>query len=132
MIFVEPHRCWQDRMLEQRLRAEEESRRRNIGRLHPIQAELMHIVANNDGPIRDMRLAHEFAKIPGYHNRQERDDWLKKAWMHMTALIRMGRLQWSSKRKHVEIAPPEKHAAYQARMENMLSSLPKPRIWFGG
>jgi hypothetical protein len=132
MIFVEPHRCWQDRMIEQRLRAEEEAQRRNVGRLHPIQAELMHIVANHDGPIRDMALAHEFAKIPGYRNRQERDDWLKKAWMHITALIRMGRLQWSSKRKHVEIAPPEKHAAYQARTENVLANLPKPRIWFGG
>lgn len=132
MILVEPNRCWEDRTIEQRLRAEEEARKRNSGRLHPIQAALLHIVTNHDGPIRDMTLAHEFARIPGYRNRQERDDWLKKAWMHMTALIRTGRLQWSSKRKHVEVAPPEKHAAYLARMENMLASLPKPRIWFGG
>jgi hypothetical protein len=132
MIFVEPHRCWQDRMIEQRRRAEEEALRRRIGRLHPIQDNLMFIVREHGEPIRDVALAKAFAKIPGYQNRRERDDWMKKAWAHMTALIRMGRLQWASKRKHVEIAPPEKNAAYLAKMQDMLANLPKPRIWFGG
>lgn len=128
MIFVEPYRCWQDRMIEERLRAEEEARRRNIGRLHPIQAELMHIVAEHDEPIRDTALAHAFARIPGYRNREERDDWIKRAWGHMTALIRRGKLQWSSKRKHVELAPPEKHRAYLAGLAQRAETLPKPRI----
>jgi hypothetical protein len=51
----------------------------------------------------------------------------------MTALIRMGKLQWSAKRKHVEIAPPEKHQARLARIEQTLASLAKPVIsknWF--
>lgn len=128
MIFIEPVRCWQDRMVEQRLRAEDEARKRNIGRLHPIQDNLMFIVREHDEPIRDTSLAHAFAKIAGYHNRQERDDWIKKAWQHLTALIRIGKLQWSSKRKHVEIAPPEKHQAYLARIETMIASHPKPRV----
>jgi hypothetical protein len=79
-IIVEPYGCWQNRMIEQRLRAEEEARRRYIGLLHPIQAELMHIVAEHDEPIRDTTLAHAFAKIPGYRNRQQRDCWIKTAW----------------------------------------------------
>lgn len=115
-------------MIEQRLRAEEEARRRNVGRLHPIQAELMHIVAEHDEPIRDTALAHTFAKVPGYRNREERDGWIKTAWQHMTALIRMGKLQWSSKRKHVEIAPPEKYQAWLAKTEQMVAGLPKPRL----
>ncbi len=110
-------------MIEQRLRAEEEARRRNIGRLHPIQAELMHIVQGHDEPeIRDMALAKAFAKIPGYRNRQERDDWMKKAWQHMTALIRMGKLEWAKKRKHVQIAPPERHQAFLAKMVQRIAS----------
>jgi hypothetical protein len=120
-------------MIEQRLRAEEEARRRYIGLLHPIQAELMHIVAEHDEPIRDTTLAHAFAKIPGYRNRQQRDGWIKTAWQHITALIRMGKLQWSAKRKHVELAPPEKHQAWLARIEQTLASLAKPVIsknWF--
>lgn len=119
-------------MIEQRLCAEEEARRRNIGRLHPIQAELMHIVQEHDGPIRDTALAHAFAKVPGYRSREERDGLIKTAWQHMTALIRIGKLQWSSKRKHVEIAPPEKHQSWLAKIEQKVASLPKPRIGRNG
>ncbi len=79
-ILVEPYRCWESRMTEQRLRAEEQAGRRNIGRLHPIQEDLMHLVREHDEPIRDTALAHAFAKIPGYRNRQERDGWIKTAW----------------------------------------------------
>jgi hypothetical protein len=115
--------------MEQRLLAEEEARRRIIGILHPIETELMNIVENHeDGPIRDVALGRAFARIPGYRNRQERDDWVKKAWRHMTALIRMGKLQWSSKRKHVEVAPPEKHQAWLAKIQKMFSTYPKPRL----
>lgn len=131
-ILVEPYGCWKSRMIEQRIRAEEETRRRNIGQLHPIQAELMHIVQEHDGPIRDTALAHAFAKIPGYRNREERDGWIKTVWQHMTALIRTGKLQWSAKRKHVEIAPPEKHQAYLARIDQTITSLPKPRLGKNG
>jgi hypothetical protein len=106
MIFVEPYSCWSARMMEQRLRAQEEARRRNLGILHPIQPELLNLVANQDEPIRDTTLAREFAKIPGYRNRKERDDWIKKAWAHLTALIRMGKLQWSSQRKLLRPAVP--------------------------
>ena len=112
MILVEPDSCWRDRLAQQRLRAQEETRRRNSGRLHPIQADLLYLVQNHEGPIRDTALAHAFARIPGYRDRPERDTWIKKAWAHMTALIRMGKLQWSSKRKHVEIAPPERHQGW--------------------
>jgi hypothetical protein len=50
----------------------------------------------------------------------------------MTALIHMGKLQWSAKRKYVEIAPPEKHPAWLARIDQKVSGLPKPltRTWF--
>lgn len=128
VIFVEPYRCWEDRVAEQRRRAEEEARKRNVGRLHPIQDTLMYIVREHGEPIRDMSLAHAFAKIARYQNRKERDDWLKKAWAHTTMLIRMGLLQWSAKRKHVEIAPPEKHQAWLAKGDQMIASLPKPRL----
>jgi hypothetical protein len=132
-IIVEPYGCWQNRMIEQRLRAEAEGRKRNIGRLHPIEEDLMYLVREHQEPIRDTTLAHAFAKIPGYRNREERDGWIKTAWQHMTALIRMGKLQWSAKRKHVELAPPEKHQAWLARIEQTLASLAKPVIsknWF--
>jgi hypothetical protein len=116
-------------MVDQRLRAEEEAQRRNAGRLHPIQADLLYIVQEHDEPeIRDVVLAKAFAKIAGYDNRQERDDWMKKAWQHMTALIRMGKLEWAKRRKHVQLAPPEKHQAFLAKMAQRLASLPKPRI----
>jgi hypothetical protein len=128
MIFVEPYSCWRDRMIQERLRAEEEVRRRNAGRLHPIQENLMYIVREHGEPIRDVDLAKQFAKIPGYRNRQERDGWMVKAWAHMTALIRMGKLQWASKRKHVEIAPLEKHQAWLSKIDQMAASLPKPRL----
>ena len=62
----------------------------------------MYLVREHQEPIRDTTLAHAFAKIPGYHNREERDGWIKRAWQHMTALIRMGKLQWSAKRKHLD------------------------------
>jgi hypothetical protein len=44
MILVEPDSCWRDRLAQQRLRAQEETRRRNSGRLHPIQADLLYLV----------------------------------------------------------------------------------------
>lgn len=129
MIFIEPVRCWQDRVIEQRLHAEEDARRRNIGRLHPIQDNLMFIVKEHDEPeIRNTTLAHAFAKIAGYHSRQERDDWIKKAWQHLTALIRIGKLEWGTKRNHVRLAPPEKHQAYLTKIERMITALPRPNI----
>jgi len=118
-------------MIEQRFRAEEEARRRNIGRLHPIQADLMYIVQEHDEPeIRNTTLAHAFAKIPGYSNRRERDDWIKRAWQNLTALIHIGKLEWGTKRNHVRLAPPEKHEAYLAKVEQTLATLPKPNVTF--
>jgi hypothetical protein len=128
MIFIEPVRCYQDRMVEQRRLAEEEARKRNAGRLHPIQDTLLYLVREHGEPIRDMTLAHAFAKIARYQNRQERDNWLRQAWAHTTALIRMGKLQRSAKRKHVELAPPEKHQAWLAKGDQMIASLPRPRV----
>lgn len=129
MIFIEPVKCWETRMVEQRLRAEEEARKRNIGRLHPIADNLMFIVKEHDKPeIRNTALAHAFAKIARYRNRQERDEWIKKAWQHLTMLIRIGKLEWGTKRNHVRLAPPEKHQAYLARIEQMIANLPHPNI----
>jgi hypothetical protein len=129
MIFVEPHSCWRDRQVEQRRLAEVETMRRNLARIHPIQDELLCIVREHGKPIRDVDLAKQFAKIPGYRNRAERDDWMKKAWQHMTALIRNGLLQWSAQRKHVEPAPPDKHRTWLlSKFEEMNAGLPKPRI----
>ena len=88
----------------------------------------MFLAREHGEPIRDMTLAHAFAKIARYQNRQERDDWIKKAWAHTTALIRIGKLQWSAKRKHVEIAPPEKHQAWLAKNQRMIAGHTKPRI----
>jgi hypothetical protein len=128
MILVEPYRCWEDRMIQERLRAEQEARLRNIGRLHPIQDNLMYILREHGEPMRDTALGHAFAKIAGYWNRKERDNWIKIAWQHMTALLRIGKIQWAAKRKHVEIAPPEKHQTWVAKVEQMIASLPKPRL----
>ena len=119
-------------MLEQRRREMEEAYKRNIEQLHPIQAELMHIVQEHDEPVRNTTLAHAFARIAGYRNREERDGWIKKAWRHLAALLRKGKLQWSAKRKHVEVAPQEKHEAWLARNEQKIASLPKPRIGRNG
>ncbi len=129
MIFVEPNKCWEDRIVEQHLRAQEEARRRNLARLRPIAAELLHIVENhNEAEIRNTTLAHAFAKIPGYRNRKERDGWIKKAWQHLQSLIIIGKLEWANKRNHVRLAPPEKHKAYLAKLEQRLVNLPKPRV----
>lgn len=129
MIFIEPVKCWENRMIEQRLRAEEEARKRSIGRLHPIADTLMFIVKEQDEPeIRNTTLAHAFAKIARYRNRQERDEWIKKAWQHLTMLIRIGKLEWGTKRNHVRLAPPEKHQAYLVGIEQMIANLPRPNI----
>lgn len=129
MIFIEPQKCYENRMLEQKLRAEDEARRRNVGRLTRMQDDVMFIVREHNEPeIRNTTLGRIFAKIPGYKNRQERDNWIKVAWQHMTALIKMGLLEWAKKRNHVRLAPPEKHQAYLAGIEERARNLPKPRL----
>ena len=90
---------------------------------------LMDLVKEHDQPqIRNPTLAPAFAKIAGSHHRTERDNWIKKAWQHLTALLRIGKLDWGDKRNHVRLAPPEKHEAYLAKIERMIASLPKPNL----
>jgi hypothetical protein len=116
-------------MVEQRRRAEEEARKRASNVLHPIQATLLDLVKEHDEPeIRNTKLAHAFAKIAGYHSRKERDAWIKKAWQHLTALIRRGKLEWATKRNHVQLAPPEKQQAFEAKVQKMIDDLPEPNI----
>ena len=123
MIFIEPQQVWQQRTIEKQLRVEAEARKRASRLLHPIQSLLMHLVTEHDEPeIRNTKLAHAFATIAGSHHRTERDDWIKKAWQHLTALIRIGKLEWGDKRNHVRLAPPEKHEAYLAKIERMIAS----------
>ncbi len=113
MIFVEPQRSYESRMIQERLHQDEEARKRRMGRLHPIQDDLLYFVREHNGEeVRNTTLAHRYARMRGYSNRRERDELIKEAWRHLTPLIRTGILEWGNHRNHVRLAPPEKHQAY--------------------
>ncbi len=119
-------------MIEERLRQDEEARKRRMGRLHPIQDDLLYFVKEHgDEEVRNTTLAHRYARMRGYRNRHERDELIKEAWRHLTTLLRKGYLEWGNRRNHVRLAPPEKRQAFLAKIERNLASLPKPHLTFG-
>jgi hypothetical protein len=132
MIVLETQPCWETPILEERLRQDEEARRKRLGRLHPIQDALLYFVKEHDGEeVRNATLGHRYARMRGYRNRHGRDELIKEAWRHLTPLLRIGYLEWGNRRNHVRLAPPEKHQQFLARIEQNIASFPKPRLPFG-
>ncbi len=130
MIFVESQRCWEIRMVEERLRQDEAARKRRMGQLPRIEDDLLFFVKEHHEEVRNTSLAHRYARMRGYRNRRERDELIKEAFRHLTPLIRMGYLEWG-RRNHVRLAPPEKHQAYLAHIDQMIAQHPKPNLTFG-